>query len=364
MDTDMTNADGSPFDPYGPTVPSRAPPGISPTHQVPSSSGFQATPSTSQQGQADPTTLETVVPLELFQNIGGAGVEKPPKYGGQRENDAARVWLIGMERWLWAKEILLRRNLTGPERIALTTSYLEKAAAAWWNLTYIHNVDHQGHQLRIQSWAEWKNTFLSQFGDVRTQDQRRDEFDSLRQTGTVQAFRQAIESRRLYLEPRPSDADCLLVFKRGLKTSIRNRIEILPDSIVPGTYTKYVEFADKSEREMLATSNRVPFFKPRYGKPATSTTNSPSHARNSAAPRRDHDGDVEMTLNGMRTRPKSNNAASGQKTPGKTPPSRQKCREENLCFDCGEPGHQRKDCPKANQSTRRGHRGKGKGRQA
>ncbi|KIX03874.1 uncharacterized protein Z518_07427 [Rhinocladiella mackenziei CBS 650.93] len=111
MDTDMTNADGSPFDPYGPTVPSRGPSrGMSLTYQVLSSSGFKATPSTSQQGQAEPTTLEAVVPFELFQNLGEAGVEKPPTYGGQRENDAARVWLIGIERWLWAKEVLLHKS--------------------------------------------------------------------------------------------------------------------------------------------------------------------------------------------------------------------------------------------------------------
>ena len=78
------------------------------------------------------------------------------------------------------------------------------------------------------------------------------------------AFHTAIKSRRLYLDPRPTDNDYLLVFKRGLKTNIRNRVEIIPDTLVPSTFTDYVLFADKYEREILATKNRTPFFESRY----------------------------------------------------------------------------------------------------
>ena len=78
------------------------------------------------------------------------------------------------------------------------------------------------------------------------------------------AFHTVIKSRRLYLDPRLIDNNYLLIFKRGLKTNVRNRIEIIPDTLVPSIFIDYVLFVDKCEREILATKNRTPFFESRY----------------------------------------------------------------------------------------------------
>jgi hypothetical protein len=148
--------------------------------------------------------------------------------------------------------------MTGAERIALITSYLEKTAGTWWNLVYDEAINQgQDEALVLYDWLVFEDTFLNQFKDVRTQEQRRDEFDSLRQTTTVQNFRQDIDSRRLYLDPRPTDADCLLLFKRGLKKPIRDRVDLVPDTILPSEWDSYVAFADKCEREVMANKYRT-----------------------------------------------------------------------------------------------------------
>ena len=351
------------------------------------------------------TSEEGAIPWEALKSLPTAGLKEPPKYLGFRESDAAKVWLIQVERWIEGRETLAHRRLPDPERIALVTSYLEKQAAAWWNLTYQAAKDDPVKYPPIERWDEWKIKFTEQFSDVRTQEQRRDEFDSLRQLSTVQAFRQAIDSRRLYLNPRPSDDDCLLLFKRGLKPHLRNRIEIVPDSVLPKGYIEYVAFADKSEREYLATKNRVSFFNQRTP-PRTNympTSNPIDGSREYKRPKLDHDGDVEMAFNNLRisgkgakgrgprgagatkgasTRRAAHGPASARpyvnrstttastrpaplpyearSTPSRyrSPDERERARAENLCFKCMEPGHRANNCPSpSTRPTRRGGRG-------
>ncbi|KAK5267162.1 hypothetical protein LTR99_005877 [Exophiala xenobiotica] len=199
-----------------------------------------------------------------------------------------------MERWLELRETLMDKVIPDKAKISLAANFFEKKASAWWNLSYEHAREGEASPASVTTWDGFKTELLNQFGEVRTQEQRRDEFDSLRQTGTVLTFYQAIDARRLYLSPKLTDNDCLLVFKRGLKEKIRHRIEFLPDNLVPSNFKEYTLFADKSERESLATAKRVPFFKPRQSFVPTRPN---VHVK--VAPRKgyDHDGDVEMTLN-------------------------------------------------------------------
>ncbi|KAK5311231.1 hypothetical protein LTR93_011794 [Exophiala xenobiotica] len=160
---------------------------------------------------------------------------------------------------------------------------------------------------RLEAGTLFQELIADRFKDVRTQDERRDEFDSLRQEKTAQGFYHAIQFKRMYLKPAPTDDECLLLFKRGLNTAIRNRMEILPDSRLPQTFDEYVRFADKTEVELLHTVHRKNLFGVRnsrnrlYFRPTT-------HSK------KDAEGDTHMTLNSMRTASNPTNVRRGDGT--------------------------------------------------
>jgi len=151
------------------------------------------------------------------------------------------------------------------------------------------------------------------------------------------ALRTAIKSRRLYLDPQLTDADYLLVFKRGLKPTIRNRVEIIPDSLMLAAFEDYVLFADKYEREILATKGRTPFFELRYIRPKSSTHYPPPRSERL---KRDADGDVEMSLNSLRTAPKGKfNPSKGGRRLKDKDEYRQRYINKKLYFSYGKEGH-------------------------
>lgn len=115
----------------------------------------------------------------------------------------------------------------------------------------------------MSTFEDWAALLQRRFQDVRTQETRRDEWDSLKQTGTAANFAQRIESDALHLTPAPAptSSDMLLLLKRGLKPAIRARIESLPDDFLPKSFQGYAEFADKQERELKANRHTISFRK-------------------------------------------------------------------------------------------------------
>src|SRR2546421_11888967 len=130
------------------------------------------------------------------------------------------------------------------QKVVLAASFLEKEALHWHVLYFIQAV-YPEQTRHVSTFDDWAALLQRLFQDVRTQETRRDEWDSLTQPGTAANFAQRIESDALHLTPAPTPSDMLLLFKRGLKPAIRARIESLPDDFLPKSFHGYAEFADK-----------------------------------------------------------------------------------------------------------------------
>jgi hypothetical protein len=166
------------------------------------------------------------------------------------------------------------------------------------------------------------------------------------QTGTAANFAQRIESDALHLTPMPTSSDMLLLFKRGLKPAIRDRIESIPDDFLPKSFHSYAEFADKQERELKAN---------RRSKKSSSKSNSKEQLSETPldtdSPEKDEDGDTIMSgLNAIRPDLSAEEKAEWMKD----------CKESNLCFKCDKENHKANACKNPITGKNKKKEGKGK----
>ena len=259
-------------------------------------------------------------------------LEEPPKYGGKRDRDACKVWLNRMRMHLLSEQVLGGVTYREGQRVVLASSFLEKEALHWHVLYFIQAVYPEQTQ-HVSTFEDWAALLQRRFQDVRTQETRRDEWDSLKQTGTAANFAQRIESDAPYLTPAPTPSDMLLLFKRGLKPAIRARIESLPNDFLPKSFHGYAEFADKQERELKANRHAISFRK-ESDKKSNSKSLSKTHLNTESA-EKDEDGDTIMSgLNSIRPDLNAEKKAEWMKD----------CRARNLCFKWGMEDHKANAC--------------------
>lgn len=329
--------------------------------------------------------------------------EKPPKYSGTRDNDAAKYWLIRADYCVDQQEIQRNRAFGAREYIVFVTTFLSGAAMTWWISTLGSSADSSVLEWhRFPTRASFKDPFLKFFGDIRTQETRRDLFDRYIQVKDVATFWADLQGMVLNLNPRPLDADTKRVFKRGLKTEVRNRIEILPDASLPEDLQQYVAYAIKCEQEIRANGRKpIPAGRSNGGagggfgvrnariEPSTPASVGPFTDRRGHSI--DGDGDVIMGMNGLRSRGGSNSSnrrgrgfvsslsssnrgtSSPASGPNQVPLNaiRSERRDSNtisnnLCFGCGSPDHRIAQCPAPRdppsyQAQNRGSRGSSRG---
>ena len=313
------------------------------------------------QGQARSTPSAPVETHEESSFEHKTRLQKPPMYGGKRDRDAVKVWINRMRMHIDSEATLSNRPYTDAQKIALAASFLEKEALHWYILYFVQHKDHPDIAPILSDFERWSRALQHRFQDVRTRQVRRDAWDALVQTGSAANFAQRIEADAMYLEPRPTEDDMLLLFKRGLRGDIRARIEALPDDYVPQRYHAYTLFADKQERELLANSWQNSTRKgygsdPRAKKSPRSPFNQEHHTSQASYQhwRKDADGDTVMTLNALK--------------PARSKEEQEKwfsrCRERNACFNCGKEGHKAIACKNSNTGVGSGPTMKkeGKGR--
>jgi Retrotransposon gag protein len=283
-------------------------------------------------GLVDGTRYDALITSALLSGLNSSSIEKPPRYTGSREGDRANVWLTQVEMWLASLEAISGQQYTDRQKVVLTSNLLDKDARAWWTFLFQSiqedREDSNATRRIFESFEDWKNEFLTQFADLRTQEYRRDQFDGLRQTKSVLLFYQKIKEKRIFLQPSPTDGDCLTLFRRGLKPEIRKRIEALPDHLLPSDFDKYAQFADKCERELYANVRRAQL--PIY-------SGSTYRDKASRKPSVDADGDIEMTLNALPMKTASADKYTTPRAPNQA---------IRACYGCGAKDHLRRDCPK------------------
>jgi Retrotransposon gag protein/Zinc knuckle len=293
-------------------------------------------------------------------------IAPPPRYKGERRGNAARNWIRRFLIYLDSLFVLGKRDLRGDKNamILLATNCFENDAAQWWEALR----DPLQGLTAIPDWATFEKYFLAHFSDVRTDTLRRDAFNRLTQTHSVHAFYTKVRNEALYVEPRPGDQGMMDVFRRGLKPHVRDRIQAIPDSLIPTTFEEYAAFAMKAELEQAANRHPTPTFTSGQLRHTTGSHSSVS------TPAVDHDGDVAMTMNAIQksgfrksSTPKkmppkpqpgsslSKSRSTNRETP-KPPRSDylQQCRDNNLCFACGQSGHVKRDCTRRPQKQGKG----------
>ncbi|KAK5312927.1 hypothetical protein LTR93_011130 [Exophiala xenobiotica] len=252
---------------------------------------------------AGPATSTRIVHISNIQDARGR-IERILDYKGERKNDAGAIWLRSADNTIAEQEELTQSRFTDRQKIAHASRALEGEADAWYHVNQ-RQARRSGDYWFAKTWTQFQMFVADRFKHVRTNDEHRDEFDSLRQDKTVQVFYPTIQYKPMYLRNAPTDDDCLLLLKRGLKSNIRDRIEILPDTPNP------------SEGRGRAHTRPSPYRKKDAG--GDTQLNSIRSASTLAVALVDTSEDQQTFLGLVRTKPLKS--------------------DQQLCYNCGKPGH-------------------------
>src|SRR5699024_8490399 len=95
-----------------------------------------ATPQETPQGTSTETTTlsqeGTIQTRTTKPYLKSSDIKKPPKYGGQVANDAARRWLQSVEEYFEAERTLAEKNPSDVQKIYYIKDFLDGTAKTMW----------------------------------------------------------------------------------------------------------------------------------------------------------------------------------------------------------------------------------------
>jgi hypothetical protein len=183
-----------------------------------------------------------------------------PKYNGDRTNDAAYFWTTEAYLWLDKYQTLTRAKISEEQALALFSDALEDKASKWWMQK------RKGAILLGDSTPSTIEGFFTavrtEFQELNAEDKRRQRYEKVQQTGSVQGYITAFKDRLMYLDPRPSDYEILRQFKKGLNEKIKFEISTRHPSVTGlMEYWTLADFIDRVFKEagVENTSSRTRF---------------------------------------------------------------------------------------------------------
>jgi Retrotransposon gag protein len=241
----------------------------------------------------------------------------PPIYKGERKDNACEQWCMEMHSFMRRYETLTGKFLTNGQAVEYISQYFADAARTWWT-TLIFNVK-QGilNAKKPATENELYSKLQENFGDIHSAERRREKYESLKQTGSVQDFANKLKHTVLFLDPIPPAYEILRRFQNGLRSDIRAKMDEFHGDIK--TLDEYIHKADDIDRTM---------YRLKQSERRKDANQSPERGRS---------------------------YAMGSQVPSpKTDPEGYKtwCKNNKACFNCGSKKHRVKDCPKKDSNRK------------
>ena len=250
---------------------------------------------------------------------------QPRPYKGERKDNACEQWCMDMYSFMRRFETLTGKYLTGVQAVEYISQYFQETALTWWT-NLLFNIK-QGVVVgpdvkKPTTEDELYGQLQKAFGDIHSVERRREKYESLKQTSSVQEFANKLKHHVLFLDPVPPAYEILRRFQSGLKPEIRAKMDEFHSDIK--TLDAYINKADDIDRTQL---------------------------RLKQAERKDKDKDKDKE-----SRTKGRNYAIGSPIPSsKNDPDgyKQWCHNNKACFTCASKKHRAKDCPKKDSNKER-----------
>ncbi|XP_077210320.1 uncharacterized protein LOC143845794 [Tasmannia lanceolata] len=229
----------------------------------------------------------------------------PPEFSGAGDPLAADHWIVEVER------IFAVMDCSNAQRIRLATFLLKADAGVWWG-----SVEQSYPAAKDESWAQFKVRFNNQYFPAHVKNALASKFASLSQ-GVLTVAQYGAKFRQLSRYAHgyaATEEDKVRKFIDGLRPSIMaNIINLRPQTLVEAC--EMAEVAERSEKLVQAT--RVQFSANRSQMPPPKKQRTDSGTPSRAVC------------------PICEKAHSGQ------------CwRTMNVCFNCGDPSHKQRNCPR------------------
>ena len=228
----------------------------------------------------------------------------PPKFRGAHKEPRILEWTHQAGQFLMS--IGMANSVQGVFHI---TSYLAEDAAIWWRL-YCHRVE-RGEAPGLFNWWALRLVLLETFSEINRLTTVRDQFSSVKQTTSVQAYIAKFQSIVIEL-PEKTEADQVHQFLRGLKRGV----QLHTRTHQPQTLAHAMRVADEADRAIYASGS----------------------------------GALNVTSD------RGNKTGGGSKSNGPSPmqvgavslspDDKARALRDGLCFNCLKPGHAARECRK------------------